>query len=243
MDDHNKKIIIPDELKGLVIPRSIAIILDGNGRYAEKNGLPRELGHKAGCENLEVILEEAVRIGVDYLTVYAFSTENWKRSEYEISKLMELFKLYVPKIEKMACENDVRVRFIGDITKFSNDIYDLCLEVENQTKDNHRMTFAIGFNYGGRNEIVNAINKILDDKSISNIDEDTFHKYLYTHDISDPDLLIRTSGEYRISNFLLWQIAYTEMYFTDKLWPEFDKKEFYKSIIEFNKRDRRFGAR
>lgn len=242
--DKERKIIIPDELEGMVIPESIAIILDGNGRFAERQGLPRKMGHKAGCEALEVILEETVRIGVKFLTVYAFSTENWKRSEEEIGALMNLFKIYVPKIEKMANENDVRVKFIGDISKFDSEIYKLCLEVEDKTKNNNKAVFSIAFNYGGRSEIVNALKNIINEKISSDaIDEKLISEYLYTNTIKDPDLLIRTSGEYRISNFLLWQIAYSEMYFTDKLWPEFDKNELYKAIIDYNHRERRFGGR
>lgn len=243
MVDNDKKVIIPDILEGKVIPKSIAIIMDGNGRYATKNNLPRELGHKAGCEALEVILEECVRLGVAYLTVYAFSTENWKRSEHEISSLMSLFKLYMPKITKSANENDVRVRFIGDISKFSKDIYDLCKKLESDTKDNKRATFSVAFNYGGRAEIIHAVNDIIKDNDVKEITEEDFSKRLYTYDIMDPDLVIRTSGEYRISNFLLWQSAYSEYYFTEKLWPEFDKDELYKAIIEYNKRERRYGGR
>lgn len=226
------------------IPESIAIILDGNGRWAKAHNLPREFGHKAGCEALEVILEESVRIGVKFLTVYAFSTENWKRSKDEIESLFKLFNLYLNKIEKSATENDVKVRFIGDISKFPEDIIKSCNHLMEITKNNTRSTFTIAFNYGSRDEITRAIKKIVDSKVDSLlINEKYISDNLDTAGIKDPDLLIRTSGELRLSNFLLWQIAYSEIYVTDTLWPDFNKEEFYKAIESYNKRERRFGGR
>ena len=226
---------------------SLAIILDGNGRYAKKYNLPRALGHKKGCENLEIILEECVAIGIKYLTVYAFSTENWKRSKEEIDSLMDLFLLYIPKIRKKANENNVKVNFIGDISKFRKDIYDLCIDLMEETKNNDRSTFVVAFNYGSRDEIIRSIKKMYNDKDrdfdINDLTEEKFSKYLDTKDFKDPDLLIRTSGELRLSNFLLWQIAYSEIYVTDTLWPEFTVSELHKAIDEFNKRERRFGGR
>ena len=226
---------------------SLAIILDGNGRYAKKYNLPRALGHKKGCENLEIILEECVAIGIKYLTVYAFSTENWKRSKEEIDSLMDLFLLYIPKIRKKANENNVKVNFIGDISKFRKDIYDLCIDLMEETKNNDRSTFIVAFNYGSRDEIIRSIKKMHNDKDrdfdINDLTEEKFSKYLDTKDFKDPDLLIRTSGELRLSNFLLWQIAYSEIYVTDTLWPEFTVSELHKAIDEFNKRERRFGGR
>lgn len=244
-DNANNRYLLYDENDNIInIPESIAIILDGNGRYAKKKGLPRELGHKAGCEALEVILEEAVSIGVKYLTVYAFSTENWKRSENEINALFNLFFLYLGKIEEKAIKNNVKVNFIGDIYKFPKKLYTECERLINITKDNTRCVFSIAFNYGSRDEIVRTIKKMAsNDFDFNNLTEKDITNNLDTKDIKDPDLLIRTSGEFRLSNFLLWQIAYSEIYITNVLWPEFDKEEFYKALIDYNKRDRRFGGR
>ena len=244
-DDDNKVYLLYDEQGNKInIPESIAIILDGNGRYAEKKGINRALGHKAGCEALEVILEEAVRIGVKFLTVYAFSTENWKRSSEEINALFDLFFLYLGKIEEKATKNDVKINFIGDIYKFPERLYKECERLMNITKDNKKCVFSIAFNYGSRDEIVRSIKRLNDEEfDFNNLTEDIISSHLDTKDIKDPDLLIRTSGELRISNFLLWQIAYSEIYITDVLWPEFDRNEFYKAIISFNKRHRRFGGR
>ena len=232
--------------KNIVVPKSIAIIMDGNGRYAAKKNMPRALGHKAGCDNLEIILEECVRLDVKFLTVYAFSTENWSRSESEINALMELFKLYLPRIKEKAKKNNVRVKFIGVIDKFEKDVYAGCLDLINETKNMTGTTFVIALNYGGRDEIIRAVNKICDDFKNHNdliIDEKLFEQYLDTKDIDNPDLVIRTSGEKRISNFLLWQSAYSEYYFTDLFWPEFNIEELHKAIIDYNKRERRFGGR
>lgn len=234
-DENNNKIKIPE---------SIAIILDGNGRYAKKHNLNMAFGHKAGCETLEVILEECVKINVKYLTVYAFSTENWKRSEEEINALFSLFNIYLDKIKTKAIENDVKINFIGDLSKFPKNIIDSCNELINITMNNHKLVFSIAFNYGGRDEIIRAIKKIYNDNfNIEDLNEEVFSNYLDTYDIKDPDLLIRTSGELRISNFLLWQLAYSEFYITDTLWPEFNVEELYKAIYDYNKRERRFGGR
>lgn len=226
------------------IPESIAIILDGNGRYAKKHNLTTSFGHKAGCETLEVILEESVRLGIKFLTVYAFSTENWKRSKDEINALFDLFFIYLGKIEKQALENNVRINFIGNIYGFPEKIYKECERLMSISKNNDRTIFTIAFNYGSRDEIVRTIKKMYNDNyDFSKLTEDEFSKYLDTKLIKDPDLLIRTSGELRLSNFLLWQIAYSEIYITDVLWPEFTKEEFYKAIESYNKRERRYGAR
>lgn len=230
----------------LNVPNSIAIIMDGNGRYAAKKNIPRALGHKAGCDNLEIILEECVKLGVKFLTVYAFSTENWSRSDAEINALMELFKLYLPRIKEKAKKNNVRVKFIGKIDEFEKDVYSGCLDLIEETKNMTGTTFVIALNYGGRDEIVRAVNKICDTVRTDNefrIDEKQFEKYLDTSGIDNPDLVIRTSGEMRISNFLLWQSAYSEYYFTGLFWPEFNTYELHKAIIEYNKRERRFGGR
>lgn len=233
-----------DDMSLLKIPESIAIILDGNGRYAKKHDINRALGHKAGCEALEIILEECVKLGVKFLTVYAFSTENWKRSEEEISALFNLFFLYLDKIKVKAMKNNVKVRFIGDIYKFPEKLYKECENLTELTKNNSKSTFAIAFNYGSRDEIIRTIKKL--NKSgfdFSNLTEDKFSESLDTSGIKDPDLLIRTSGEIRLSNFLLWQLAYSEIYITDVLWPEFDINELYNAIKNYNKRERRFGGR
>lgn len=226
----------------IVIPESIAIILDGNGRYAKKHNMPISFGHKAGCDNLEIILEESVRLGVKYLYVYAFSTENWKRSDEEKNNLFDLFFIYLNKIKKKAVDNKINIDFIGDLSKFSSKIRDCCDELKNITKEFDRMHFIIAFNYGGRDEIVRAVNKILKSNE-TEVNEDTFSKYLDTSKYKYPDLLIRTSGEFRVSNFLLWQIAYSEVYITNVLWPEFSIEEYHKAIIDYNQRNRRFGAR
>ena len=226
------------------VPDSVAIILDGNGRYAEKMHLPRALGHKAGCEALEVVLEETVRLNIKYLTVYAFSTENWKRSEEEINSLFDLFFSYLNKIEIKAKENNVKVSFIGDIYKFPNKLINECEKLMIETQMNNRCTFSIAFNYGSRDEIIRTIKKMSSQGfDFDKIDERSFSNYLDTYNIKDPDLLIRTSGEFRLSNFLLWQIAYSEIYITNVLWPEFNKTEYYKALIEYNYRNRRFGGR
>ena len=236
--------LIDENDNKLSVPESVAIILDGNGRYAEKNGLNRADGHRAGCVALETILEESVKINVKYLTVYAFSTENWKRSETEINALFDLFFIYHDKIAKKAKENNVRVNFIGDIYKFPDRLSKQCEKLMNDTKDNNRLVFSIAFNYGSRDEILRAIKRINQSKiDINELTVDDVNKFLDTNGIKDPDLLIRTSGELRLSNFLLWQIAYSELYFTEVLWPEFTITEYYKAIYSFNKRDRRYGGR
>ena len=232
----------------LNIPNSIAIILDGNGRYAKKHNLPISLGHKAGCDRLDEILEECVRIGIKYITVYAFSTENWKRSESEINSLFQLFNLYLPRVSEKAVTNGIKISFIGDLTKFPKSIQKSCEKVIEDTKNNNKSNFIVAFNYGGRDEIIRATKSIIKDFkdkkiSIDDINEDTYKNYLDTKNIPDPDLLIRTSGEIRVSNFLLYQIAYSEIYITNVLWPEFTKEELYKAIYEYNKRDRRYGKR
>ena len=236
------------EDRDLIVPSHIAIILDGNGRWASKKNLPRAMGHKAGCENLEQIVEDCARLKVEYLTVYGFSTENWKRSEQEVSALMKLFRLYIPKLVKVANENNVKVRMIGDKRRFDRDIIEGIDNLIESTKHNTGMYFIFAVNYGARDEMVRAVKKILssyknDDLDISDIDETTLNTYLDTADFPDPDLLIRTSGECRISNFLLWQLAYSEIYVTDVLWPDFNKKELLLAILDYNKRERRFGGR
>lgn len=235
-------------MENLVIPKSIAIILDGNGRWAERRNLPRAMGHKAGCETLEKTVEDCVRLGVECLTVYAFSTENWKRSALEVGALMKLLRFYMVKLIDVANKNNVKAVMIGDESRFEPDIRKGIKKLIEATKDNTGMVFAFAINYGGRDEIKRALENIADDVesgkiSKSEISEELISSYLDTKDLPDPDLLIRTSGELRVSNFLLWQIAYSEFYITDTLWPDFDKEELLKAIESYSHRQRRFGGR
>lgn len=235
-------------MENLVIPKSIAIILDGNGRWAERRNLPRAMGHKAGCETLEKTVEDCARLGVECLTVYAFSTENWKRSALEVGALMKLLRFYMVKLIDVANKNNVKAVMIGDESRFEPDIRKGIKKLIEATKNNTGMVFAFAINYGGRDEIKRAVENIVDDVesgkiSKSDISEELISSYLDTKDLPDPDLLIRTSGELRVSNFLLWQIAYSEFYITDTLWPDFDKEELLKAIESYSHRQRRYGGR
>ncbi len=235
-------------MENLVIPKSIAIILDGNGRWAERRNLPRAMGHKAGCETLEKTVEDCVRLGVECLTVYAFSTENWKRSALEVGALMKLLRFYMVKLIDVANKNNVKAVMIGDESRFEPDIRKGIKKLIEATKNNTGMIFAFAINYGGRDEIKRAVENIANDVesgkiSKSDISEELISSYLDTKDLPDPDLLIRTSGELRVSNFLLWQIAYSEFYITDTLWPDFNKEELLKAIESYSHRQRRFGGR
>ena len=236
------------DLDGLRIPEHVAIILDGNGRWAKAHGVPRSMGHKQGCTTLEGILEDAARMGIRYLTVYAFSTENWKRSAEEVDALMQLFRYYTKKILKKATENNIRIRMIGERSRFDQDLIDSINTLEEATRDNTGMTFVFAVNYGSRDEIVRGTKKLLMDYKagkfeLDELDEKRFSSYLDTKDIPDPDLLIRPRGELRLSNFLMWQSAYTEFYFTPVLWPDFTRDELVKAIEHYNRRERRFGGR
>ena len=229
------------------IPAHIAIILDGNGRWAKAKGMPRNYGHAQGSKNVERICEEAYRMGVKYLTVYAFSTENWNRPKDEVDALMKLLRNYMKTCLKTAAKNDMKVRVIGDKTGLDEDIRNRIAELEEATKDNGGLNFQIALNYGSRDEIVRAVRRVSEDVKEEkvkpeDIDEKMFETYLDTHGIPDPDLMIRTSGELRLSNYLLWQLAYTEFYFTDIPWPDFTKEELSKSIEQYNRRDRRYGG-
>ena len=230
------------------LPEHVAIIMDGNGRWAERRNLPRAMGHKAGCETLEKTVEDCVRLGVECLTVYAFSTENWKRSALEVGALMKLLRFYMVKLIDVANKNNVKAVMIGDGSRFEPDIRKGIKKLIEATKNNTGMVFAFAINYGGRDEIKRAVENIADDVesgkiSKSDISEELISSYLDTKDLPDPDLLIRTSGELRVSNFLLWQIAYSEFYITDTLWPDFDKDELLKAVESYSKRQRRFGGR
>ncbi len=229
------------------IPNHVAIILDGNGRWAKKRLLPRNLGHKAGAKAVEDICEDAWNLGIKYLTVYAFSTENWKRPEDEVNALMKLLRNYLVDCIERSNKNNMRVRVIGEKTGLSQDIQESIEKLEKVTEKNTGLNFTIAINYGSRDEITRAVKKIAErvakgEIAPDSIDMNVISESLDTKGIPDPDLLIRTSGEERLSNFLLWQLAYTEFYFTDVLWPDFNKKELEKAIEKYNGRERRFGG-
>ncbi len=229
------------------VPRHIAIILDGNGRWAKRKGMPRGYGHVKGCENLEKVCEYARELGVKYLTVYAFSTENWKRSKTEVEGLMKLFRDYLKKCIKISQKWQMKVRVIGEISAFDQDIQDSVRTLEEFSSQFEELHFQLALNYGSRNEMVRGVKKMLEkcqagELSPEELTEENFADYLDTAGLPDPDLLIRTSGEQRLSNFLLWQLAYTEFYFTDVHWPDFNQKELVKAIEQYNKRDRRYGG-
>lgn len=229
------------------VPQHIAIILDGNGRWAKAKGMPRNYGHAQGSKNVERICETAYKMGVKYLTVYAFSTENWNRPDSEVKALMKLLRDYMKTCIKTANKNRMKVRVLGDKTGLDEDIRTRITQLEEASKDNDGLNFQIAINYGSRDEMIRAMRQMAKDciegkLMPQEICEDVFEGYLDTHDIPDPDLLIRTSGEIRLSNYLLWQLAYTEFYFTDVLWPDFSKEELEKAIEYYNRRDRRFGG-
>ena len=229
------------------IPNHIAIILDGNGRWAKAKGLPRGYGHVKGCANLEQVCYDIKDLGVKYLTVYAFSTENWKRSREEVDGLMKLFRSYLKKCIKISRDNKMKIKIIGDISAFAPDIQESIRKLEEFSKDYDELYFLIAMNYGRRAEITRGMRKMAQDVadgkvSPDQITEDTIGSYLDTAGVPDPDLLIRTSGEQRLSNFLMWQLAYTEFYFTDVAWPDFHKAELVQAIEKYNQRDRRYGG-
>ncbi len=229
------------------VPQHIAIILDGNGRWAKAKGLPRNTGHVQGAKNVETICETAYKMGVQYLTVYAFSTENWSRPQDEVDALMKLLRNYMKTCIKTAQKNNMCVKIIGDKTRLDQDIQDSIAALEEASKDNTGLHFTIAINYGGRDEIRRAAQKIAAEvavgkMAVEDISESTVAAYLDTGDYPDPDLMIRTCGELRISNFLLWQLAYSELYVTEVPWPDFDKAELEKAIDAYNHRVRRFGG-
>lgn len=229
------------------IPQHVAIILDGNGRWAKSKGMPRNYGHVQGSRNVERICEEAYKMGIKYLTVYAFSTENWKRPSEEVAALMKLLRNYMKTCLKTAEKNRMKVRVIGDKTGLDQDIKQRIEELEEASKNNDGLNFQIAINYGSRDEMIRAMKAMIADKdagrfTVDDINEELFAGYLDTKGIPDPDLMIRTSGEQRLSNYLLWQLAYTEFYFTDVYWPDFDKAELEKAVEKYNSRDRRYGG-
>lgn len=229
------------------IPNHVAIILDGNGRWAKAKGMPRTYGHVKGCANLETICDDVKDLGIKYLTVYAFSTENWKRSRDEVEALMKLFRSYLKKCVKIAERNKMRVKIIGDTSVFDEVIRKRIHYLEEVSKDYDELYFQIALNYGSRDEITRGMRRMAQDAAEgklipAKITEETIEGYLDTAGVPDPDLLIRTSGELRLSNFLLWQLAYTEFYFTEVPWPDFDKQELIRAIEKYNQRDRRYGG-
>ena len=228
------------------MPKHIAIIMDGNRRWAKERGLERKLGHKAGADTLEELTYFANDIGLEYLTVYAFSTENWKRTEEEVGALMLLLKAYVDKFLKRANTNNIRIRILGDIERLDKDLKSSIEKIVEESSKNTGLTLNIAFNYGGRTEIVRAVKQISEkveksEMKIEDITEQTISDNLYTVGQPDPDLLIRTSGELRLSGFLLWQLAYTEFLFMDKYWPDFSKEDLLNAIKTFQYRKRNLG--
>lgn len=225
------------------IPSHIGIIMDGNGRWAKKRGLPRNVGHRSGAQTLKKITIFCDEIGVKALTVYAFSTENWKRPKNEVDHLMTLLKEYLANSEEELGGKNIVIKIIGDLTPFSEDMRDLIKQTEKMTERNTGLTLNIALNYGGRNELVNAVRSIMQSGITSdNIDESLIEQYLYTRDNPPVDLIIRPSGEMRLSNFMLWQCAYAELWFSNVLWPDFTKEHMTSAIIDYQKRNRRYGG-
>ena len=229
------------------IPEHVAIILDGNGRWAKSKGMPRNYGHTVGAKNVETVCRAADELGIKYLTLYAFSTENWNRPQSEVDALMKLLESYLKTCIKTADKNNMRVRVIGEIERLSEAFQKRIRELEAASSTNTGLNLTIAINYGSRDEMLRAVRHIAEDTQegkleIQDINEEVFASYLDTRELPDPDLLIRTSGEQRLSNYLLWQLAYSEFYFTDVPWPDFHKKELELAIEAYNKRDRRFGG-
>ncbi|MBW2631862.1 MAG: isoprenyl transferase [Deltaproteobacteria bacterium] len=228
------------------LPRHIAIIMDGNGRWAKKNLLNRIMGHKKGAESVRLVVKTCRELGIQYLTLYAFSIENWQRPENEVRALSSLLEEYLRLELQEMKKTNIKLITIGDTGKLPETVKDVLLDVMEKTSENRGMVLNLALSYGGRDEIVDAAKRILRDSKSTDIDEnaitkDFFSGYLHTANIPDPDLLIRTSGEYRLSNFLLWQLAYTELYFTDVLWPEFSRDDLIEAIMDYQRRERRFG--
>lgn len=234
-------------VENLRIPEHVAIILDGNGRWAKKRMMPRNYGHSQGSKVVEKICEDAYNMGIKYLTVYAFSTENWKRPKDEVDALMNLLNRYLETSIQTSKKNNMCVKIIGDKSDLSNEIQDKIKALEEASKDNTGLHFQVAINYGSRDEITRAVKALSKDLkegrvAADSIDEELLSQYFDTWGIPDPDLLIRTSGEQRLSNFMLWQMAYTEFYFTDVLWPDFNKEELLKAVRYYSERNRKFGA-
>lgn len=232
---------------GAGVPRHVAIIMDGNGRWAQARGRPRLYGHHAGARRVREVVEACPGLGIKYLTIFAFSTENWKRTQVEVAGLMSLFKRYIIKETRTLAENGVRVRFIGDRVRLDAKLIELMDQLERETADNDLVHLTVALNYGGRDEVARATKRLAKDVAEGklrpdDVDEETLPKYLDTRVLPDPDLVIRTSGEARISNFLLWQSAYSEYEFIDTLWPDFTASELERLCKSYGSRERRFGA-
>jgi undecaprenyl diphosphate synthase len=238
--------MLKNEINTENIPKHLAIIMDGNGRWAKQKGFLRTLGHESGSKSVKIIIQECLDLGVEYLTLYAFSTENWNRPKLEVDTLMRVLINSLKKELKTMQDGNIKMNAIGNIDKLPKKAQTQLNDVIDKTKDNTKMTLTLALSYGSREELVNVV-KIISDKvknniiSIDSIDDSIINEHLYTHNLPDVDLLIRTSGEHRISNFLLWQIAYAELYFTDVLWPDFKEKDLHEAIISYQKRERRFG--
>lgn len=225
----------------LKIPKHVAIILDGNGRWATRKGLPRTVGHKAGIEAVKRTVEAAKELNIEVLSFFAFSTENWKRDKSEIDAIFEMLRNYLKENEEEYLNKNIKLETMGDITKLPEDLWKKFEELKEKTKNNTGMIVNIGLNYGGRDELVRAFN-LLSKEGVKEVKEEDIKKHLYTFNLPDPDFIIRTSGEQRLSNFMLFQCAYSELYFPKVLWPDFDKKHLVKALKAYSKRDRRFGA-
>jgi undecaprenyl diphosphate synthase len=233
-----------EEITNLKIPQHIAIIMDGNARWAKQKNLPIKIGHKAGSENVRKISENCIELGVKFLTIYAFSSENWDRPQEEVNYLMNLLEEYLEKETKPLIEQGVKILISGNLQKLADSTKKKIIEIEEITKDNKALTLNVAFSYGSRQELVDAVKKITEQKiPAKEINEELISKNLYHPEIPDPDLLIRTAGDLRVSNFLLWQIAYSELYFTETYWPDFNKKNLLTAIKSFNKRERKYGKR
>lgn len=235
-----------DQISGLKIPTHVSVIMDGNGRWAKKRGMPRTYGHSQGANNVMDICEDADALGIKYLTVYAFSTENWSRPEKEVKTLMFLFRKYIKICYTKAMKNNTRVRVLGDKTALDPDLQESVRVLEEDTKNNTGLQFQIAINYGSRDEMLRGMRHMLEDYETGKftkeeLDEKRFSSYLDTADIPDPDLMIRTSGEQRLSNYLMWQHAYSEFYFTDTPWPDFHREDLVKALEAYTSRDRRYG--
>jgi len=235
--------ILAQSLDPAGMPRHVAIIMDGNGRWAKDRGLPRVEGHRAAAKSVREIIETGARLGLEVISLFAFSTENWKRPAREVSALMQLLEDYLRREDKVLMENNFRLRVIGMKEGLPQSVRRELDRVESLTRDNTRMTIGLALNYGGRAEIVEAVRKILEENRLrpGDLNEAVFSRYLFTEGLPDPDLLIRTSGEMRISNFLLWQIAYSEIWITPSYWPDFRKKHLLQALVDFQGRERRFG--
>jgi len=225
------------------IPRHVAIIMDGNGRWAQEKGLPRVAGHRAGTDNLREVIESAAEFGIEYLTIFAFSTENWTRPPEEVQGLMKIFRNMLDRELQNLHENGVQLRHLGCLERIDDILKKKVQEAIKLTKDNDTLILNVAFNYGGRDDILRAVKQCIKEGiDVENLDDELFSKYLYTSESPDPDLIIRTSGEFRLSNFLIWQGAYSEWYFTPTYWPDFGKKDLYQALTAFNERERRYGG-